>query len=349
MIEINSVLNQGVKLGHFPGASYCIVTRDGDIDFDYVGFKQTYPNRIPNNGTEIYDCASLTKVICTTTMIMKLIEDGKLSLESRISTIFPEFKHTMITIQHMLTHSSGLPADIQKAQELMNKEDVLDRIFKFDLINPVGKKIVYSDVGYIILGLIIEKTTNKKLSQYAKEVVFDPLGMKDSSYHPIIERCAPTEYRNDEVYQGLLQGLVHDEKAFALEGEAGHAGLFSTSKDISKFILSILRNDELVLKAETVNSMFPVKVTDSNRKKHLLIRSLGWNKPTIGGSAGDKTSLEDTILHTGFTGCNIWIERNMGIGFVMLSNAVHPKREMNGIVKYRNTIGNLVIDRMKEE
>ncbi|MFP4478056.1 MAG: serine hydrolase domain-containing protein [Candidatus Izemoplasmatales bacterium] len=343
MKEISELLSKGVAEGDFPGSSYAIVYQNNEIDYDYMGYKQLEPFKVLNDGSEIYDCASLTKVICTTTMAMKLIEEGKISLNTLVYDILPDFKHRHINIYHLLTHSSGLPADIPNAKLLKNREMVLSKIFAFDLIYQPGKKIIYSDIGFILLGLIIEKVSNKSLDIYAEEVIFKPLNMMDSSYDPNKDRSAPTEFRDDEVYKGLLKGLVHDEKAFALKGLAGHAGLFSTVKDISKFILTILNNDEKVLKAETVDLLFALQMKDISQNGNEIFRSLGWEKPSRGGTAGDKVSFENTILHTGFTGCNMWIDREKGIGFVMLSNAVHPIRQRNNILKYRNRIGNIII------
>ncbi|MCD6482585.1 MAG: beta-lactamase family protein [Candidatus Izimaplasma sp.] len=341
--DISSLLKSGVEKKDFPGASYAVIFKDGTIYSDYVGYKQVVPTKEINKGNEIYDCASLTKVISTTSMIMKLIEEQKLSLDTKVQEIIPRFIHPNITVYHLLTHTSGLPADIKRANTLVDKDDVLNRIFNFELINEVGKKIVYSDIGFIILGLIIEKLTNKRLDVYANEVVFNPLKMDNTSYRPNKANCAPTEFRDDEVYKGLLKGLVHDEKSFALNGLSGHAGMFSTSNDLAKFILSFLRNDEIILKKETIDSLFIEREKDINQNGVLLIRALGWQKKTKGSTSGDNTSYENTILHTGFTGCNIWIDKLAGIGFVLLSNAVHPKRENNGIGKYRNMIGNMII------
>lgn len=340
--EITDILNEGVQKEHFPGAQYCVVKKDGTIFCDFVGYKQTYPHKIKCDGTEIYDCASLTKVISTTTMIFKLIEDKKISLDTKISDILEQFKHKEIKVFHLLTHSSGLPADIPRAKTLKTPEDVKTKIFEFDLINPIGEKVIYSDIGFMLLGFVIEKITKLSLNDYATKVIFKPLGMTDTSYQPNKERCAPTEYRDDDVFKGLLQGRVHDEKAFALNGMAGHAGMFSTAKDLAKFILAILQ-DNFVLSKETVDSLFPVQIEDTSKLGNKLIRSLGWNKPTKNSTSGDNTSLENTILHTGFTGCNVFIEKEKGIGFVLLSNAVHPQRELNGIRHYRNRIGNVVI------
>jgi CubicO group peptidase (beta-lactamase class C family) len=343
MKAISDLLKEGVQKGDFPGATYAIVYKDGTIDYDFVGYRQLEPNLIKNDGSEIYDCASLTKVISTTTLIMQLIEEEKIGLQTKIKDVLPDFKHKDILVEHLLTHTSGLPADIPHAKTLTNRDMVLKKIYDFDLINPVGEKVVYSDIGFILLGLIIEKITGKTMDENAKEKIFKPLNMDDSSYHPDKDRCAPTEFRNDEVFQGLLQGQVHDEKSFAMGGLAGHAGLFSTSRDLSKFILSILNNDGAILKPETVNTLFKCQASKLGNQGNVLHRALGWNKPSIGGTAGDYSSFEDTILHTGFTGCNLWIERKRGIGFVMLSNAVHPYRNRNNIIKYRNQIGNMIL------
>jgi len=342
MKEITELLTGAIKNKDFPGVAYAIVYPE-KIDFDFIGYKEIDPEKIPIKQDVIYDCASLTKVCLTTSMIMKLIEDKKIYLEQKVSDILTKFKHNNITIKDLLIHSSGLPADISKAYELRNKEDIEEKIYNYELIYEPGKKVVYSDIGFILLGFIIEKITNKKLSQYAREVVSDPLNMSDTSYHPNIDRVAPTEFRNDDVYQGLLRGKVHDEKAFALQNEAGHAGMFSTIFDLAKLIRSIMLNDELILKKETVDLLFETQIIYKESDRRVIARSLGWEKPTGKSTAGDNADFNNVILHTGFTGCNIWIDRFKKIGFVMLSNAVHPKRSMNGIIKYRNQIANIIL------
>lgn len=343
--EIKELLEEGVNKSAFPGASFAVVLKNGTVLEDFVGYKSLYPTKSLNRGNEIYDVASLTKVISTTTMIMKLIEEGRLSLHTRVKELLPLFQHEEIEIHHLLTHSSGLAADIPKAYTLRNRQDVEEKIYQASLMNQVGEKIVYSDIGYMILGFIIETLTEKRLDEYADEVIFKPLEMHHTSYRPDPSLCAPTEYRDDDVYQGYLQGKVHDEKSFALEGLSGHAGLFSTVSDISKFILSFLNNDEKVLKKESVDSLFVLRKEMKRENLSPLVRAYGWDKPTKGGTAGDYVSFDHSIVHTGFTGCNMWMDRSKGIGFVMLSNAVHPKREGNGIIAYRNKIGNIIISR----
>lgn len=347
--EINEILNKGVETSDFPGANYAVIYKDGTILMDSVGYFRTHPEKIKNSLNTIYDCASLTKVVLTTTMILKLIEEQRIYLSSTISELLPLFKHDEITIEHLLTHCSGLPADIRKANTYRNRKQIEDYIYSVELINPVGKRIVYSDIGFILLGFVVEQITGKTLPKYATEVVIEPIGLENTSYHPEKTLCAPTEYRNDDVYKGYLQGKVHDEKSFALGNEAGHAGLFSTVQDISKFILSYLRNDGKLLKKETVDSLYPVRKRDVSVNGNPLIRSLGFNKPTKGGTTGSYSHFEDTILHTGFTGCNLWIDKQIGMGFVLLSNAVHPKRENNNIFKYRRMIADLIIPRQEEK
>lgn len=341
--DIDSLLNEGVKNNDFPGANYKVIYHDGRSIKGSVGYIQTHPVKMRNSINTIYDCASLTKVCSTTPMILHLIEEGKFKLDTKLCDLLYNFKHDHITIKHLLTHSSGLPADIPNAYTLKDKTQVKKYVYNVDLINPVGEKVVYSDIGFILLGFLIETITNKTLDEYAKEVVFGPLKMHDTTYHPVEVLCAPTELREDDIYNGYLQGNVHDEKAFALQNEAGHAGMFSTVDDIGKYLLSLLRNDETILSKETVESLYPIQMEDVSKLGNKLIRSLGFNKPTKNGTTGQYSSLENTILHTGFTGCNIWIEKSKGVAFVMLSNAVHPKRSNNNIFKYRRMISDLIL------
>lgn len=339
MKELDEILLKAIEEGSFPGASYAIVNESGFIELNTLGYFRLLPEKEPNKADVIYDIASLTKVISTTTMIMKLIEDHVISLETHVRDILPSFKHQDIRIYDLMTHTSGLPADIHRAYTLSSRDEVINKVYEAELINPIGEKIVYSDIGYILLGLIIEKLTGKHLSEYADEVIFQPLGMKSTSYHPNRDLAAPTEFRHDDVYQGFLQGLVHDEKSFAMQGEAGHAGLFSTAHDIGLFMIAIL-NHQFVLHDDTVDMLFQVR---EERKDQDLARALGWDKPTGRSSAGSLVDFDQTILHTGFTGCNMFIDRKHHLGFVLLSNDVHPSRETKGILKLRHDLANLVV------
>lgn len=345
--KIKKLLKEYIDLKAFPGASFCVVLPGHQVLCDYIGYKRLIPYEEDLIGNEIYDVASLTKVISTTTLMMKLIEDGKLTLETRVSEVLPRFKHVHVTIYDLLTHASGLPADLKRANTLKSRQEVIDLVYEQPLIYETKQKIIYSDVGFILLGLIIEVVTKDTLAHVAKKWIFDPLNMMDTSYHPMVDRCAPTELREDSVYQGVLQGLVHDEKAFAMNGESGHAGLFSTAKDIALFMSSLL-NKESVISPETIDKLFETQVSYQMENGAYLNRALGWDKPTQGGSSGDFMPYEDTIIHTGFTGCNMFINRKDGIGFVMLSNDVHPTRAQKGIIKIRREIANIIMATWEE-
>lgn len=340
--EINHVLNNAVDNHLIPGASYCICNSKGIIHCDDIGYKALFPEKIIHSKDVIYDIASLTKVISTTTLIMKLIEDGKLSLNSKVKDILPRFKHQNITVYDCLTHTSGLPADLKNASKLKDENEVLDKIYELDLIYMTGKHIVYSDVGFILLGKIIEQLTHEKLIDFAQKIIFEPLKMNQTTYRPNKDLCAPTEYRNDDVYQGFLKGDVHDEKSFAMNGNSGHAGLFSTAKDIAIFMISILSNQSVISK-NTIDELFKVRLETDNLQGVQLKRALGWDKPTANSSAGEFVDFDQTILHTGFTGCNMFIDRKNDIGFVLLSNDVHPTRDSKGIIGLRPLISNLVV------
>lgn len=337
--SIRALLLEGIQEGKFPGCQYAIVTPNS-IDFDYVGQKQLVPTVEATLGNEIYDVASLSKVVSTTTLTLKLVEKGLLSFETTVSSVLPRFKHEHITIKDLLGHCSGLPADIKNAKALKNKDEVFEKIYAMDLIYETGKDYVYSDCGFILLGEIIETITKEKINILAEAWIFKPLGMKDSSYLPDLSRVVPTELRADDVYQGLLKGKVHDEKSFAMGGLSGHAGLFSTASDLAIFIQSIL-NDEFVLGKEMTTYLF--KPIISKEISGLMVtRTYGWLKPDKGSFAGHFHDLNETIGHTGFTGCHMFIDRKNKIGFVLLSNAVHPKRELNGIIPLRSKIGDII-------
>ncbi len=346
MIEdIKQILTRGVTENHFPGGQFCII-KDNQIYCDFVGFKSKFPVKVLNHGDEIYDIASLSKVISTNTMIFKLIEQGRLSLQTKVSAILNEFTNDEITIYDLLIHSSGLAADIKRANTLKNRDEVIEKVFQSQILYPKGSHIVYSDVGFILLGLIIEKIEQLPLSEVADDMVFKPLGMIDTSYHPNKSRCVPTELREDHVYQGYLQGLVHDEKSFAMGGLAGHAGVFSTAKDISKFVLAMFL-DKHILSRKTIETLNITQIESNDLLGNPKARALGFEKPSPNHVLKDYK--DELIMHTGFTGCNLMINLKRKEGFVLLTNAVHPKRDLNNIFGYRDEIYRLFIKQWEEQ
>lgn len=343
---LNDLIYEAIKNEVFPGANYCLVA--DQVYLNSFGNKSLYPNQEINNIDTIYDLASVSKVISTTTAIMLLLEAGKIRLYDAVSLYLPRFRHSDIVIWDLLTHTSGLPADVHRANKIKSKEELLEQIYGCDLVYPKNTKIVYSDIGFMLLGFIIEEVSKMSLNVFAKQNIFDKLEMFDTGYCPQKKlRCAPTELRNDEIYHGYLQGDVHDEKAYILGGVAGHAGVFSTAKDLSHFIKMILNdgiyNGKQFLSKPTIDLLYTKQVEVKNGMSlDVDSRGLGWIVKGNYSSAGDLAS-PNTILHTGYTGTNIFIDRTNKVGFALLSNRVHPTRENVKIIPFRAKVGNYVI------
>ena len=344
---LNNLIKKALEEETFPGVNYCLIT-DKDEIYGCFGKKANYPEVEENDIETLYDMASCSKVISTATSIMMLLEQGKLRLYDSVKKYIPRFRYEKITIWDLLTHSSGLPADIIRASRLQSREEALDKIFDALLIYETNTKIVYSDLGFILLGLIVEKISGMGLDEFAEKNIFIPLEMTSTGYNPQdVQRCAPTEERKDAVYNGILRGKVHDEKAYILGGVAGHAGLFSCVKDISHFIKMILNDGvykgKQILSKATIDLLFTPQVAMKNGVSlDDDTRGLGWIVRGTVCSAGDLASPQ-TILHTGFTGTNIFIDRINRVGFSMLSNRVHPTRENVKIIPFRGMLGNYII------
>ncbi|MDD3170861.1 MAG: serine hydrolase [Bacilli bacterium] len=344
---LNQLIQKAIEDDVFPGANYCLVTDNEDY-YGSFGNKASYPQVEINDIDTLYDMASCSKVISTTTSIMMLLEQGKLRLYDSVKKYVPRFRYENITIWDLLTHSSGLPADVIRSSKLKNREEALDRIFDSVLTYEKNSKVVYSDLGFILLGFVVESISGMTLDEFSRINIFEPLDMLSTGYNPAdITRCAPTEERKDEIYNGFLRGKVHDEKAFILGGVAGHAGLFSCVKDLNHFIRMILNDGvyegKQILSKATIDLLFTPQVATKNGVSlDDDTRGLGWIVRGTFCSAGDLVSKE-TILHTGFTGTNVFIDRINRVGFTMLSNRVHPTRANVKIIPFRGMLGNYII------
>ena len=350
---LNKLIQDFIDDGAFPGANYVLVVGDKSY-FGSFGNKALYPNVEKNDIDTLYDMASVSKVLSTTSCILKLLEEGKIRLYAKVSSYLPRYKHTNVTIFDLLTHTSGMREGISGCTSLTSKEEVLDRLYSYDLLYPTSTKISYSDLNYVMLGEIVELLSGMPLNEYAKKILFEPLEMVDTCYKPLDKlRCAPTEIRDDETYRGLVRGDVHDETAYAMGGVAGHAGVFSTVKDMSHFIQMILNkgvyNGKKIFSEATIDRLFVPQVsTKHDLVNHYDRRGLGWIVNSQCSSAGDLTSYDDTILHTGFTGTNVWVDRKNQVGFSMLTNRVHPTRKNIKHIDARPRIANYIMAHLDE-
>lgn len=350
--KLKELVQEGVTDKAFPGATYAIVLPDA-IYTDFVGDKSWYPNVEPNTIDTIYDMASVTKVMTTTTCILKLLEFGKVRLFSKVSNFLPRFKHQNIVLWHLLTHTSGLREGLPGVTKIKSSEEAWDKAYDMELIYEPGTKIQYSDVNYILLGKIIEVVSGLSLDEFAKKYIYEPCEMKDTCFNPKdIKRCAPTEERNDEIVQGIVRGHVHDEAAYILGGVAGHAGMFSTANDVANFIQMILNKgvfkNKRVLSGQIVDLLYKPQVAQQIGVSLIpQRRGIGWIVNDYNSNAGDLVS-DETITHTGFTGTNVWIDRINQVGFCLLSNRVHPTRANLKHMELRPKVANYIMAHLEE-
>lgn len=347
---LDSLLLLAVSDSAFPGGQL-LVAKDGAIVYNRTFGKLDYtpPGQLVNRQT-MYDIASLTKVVVTTTAVVKLYEEGKLKLDDPVVRYIPEFRNRgkeKITVRHLLLHNSGLPAFKTLYQTTSTAKAVLDSVYNSELIYTPGDSTVYSDFGFIVLGKIVEKITGMMLDQYAAQTFFQPLGMTRTMFNPpesLWNNIAPTEI--DTVWRrGLVRGVVHDERAALLGGVAGHAGLFSTASDLAIFTQMMLNagyyGGRNYLRPESYRLV--ALRHDSNST-----RTIGWDTkaPTGYSSAGTLFS-SMAFGHTGFTGTSIWVDPQRNLFVIFLTNRVHPTRQNAKILNVRPAIHDAVIGALK--
>ena len=343
--NIELVLKKAIDEHAFPGA-VILIWKDGKTIYEKAFGNFTYdPKSDKVTSKTLFDLASLTKVIATTTAAMICYDRGLFKLEDKVVKYIPEFGvngKENITIKNLLLHNSGLPAWKKFYGRNLKYHDVINEIFSSELEYNAGEKSVYSDLGIITLGKIIEKVTGKSLNEFCIDEIFMPLGMKSTFFNPVDSvknLCAPTEIDN---YWRMktLQGEVHDETSAMLNGVAGHAGLFSSAGDISKLMAILMNKGKLeqkqFIKRSTVE-LFTKRYSEEST------RALGWDtKSDSGSSAGDYFS-KNSFGHTGFTGTSIWADPDRNLFVVFLTNRVYPTRENTKILKVRPQLHNAVI------
>jgi beta-glucosidase-like glycosyl hydrolase/CubicO group peptidase (beta-lactamase class C family) len=282
----------------------------------------------------VYDLASLTKIVATTTMAMILVDEEKLDIDKPVSAFLPKWKgggRERVTVFHLLTHSSGLDAVAPLYKELKGKAAFVERIESLPLAYEPGTKSVYSDLGEILLGEVLERVAGEPLDAFVKRRVLDPLGMKDTTWKPgpeLLPRIAPTE--RDPWRGRLLRGEVHDENAFAMGGIAPHAGLFGTASDLARFAQMMLNGG--VYDQRRIASRATVERFTRRAGVPGSSRALGWDTPAPGSSAGTRMSAS-AFGHTGFTGTSLWIDPERRLFVILLTNRVHPSRDNDTLPK----------------
>ena len=323
--KVDKVVARAIKAGGFPGASVLIgrsgatVLERGYGNLSWSGKNAVVPART------IYDLASLTKVVATTTGIMVLFDEGKLRLEDPVSKFIPGFTGGAkddITVQQLLEHRSGLPAGRELWRIAMTPDEARRAIIETPLECSPGTCLIYSDLGADLLGFVIEAASGQRLDNFLQQRVFSPLGMTETFFRPhwtLRDRIAPTELTPPRGYP--LRGEVHDENAFVLGGVAGHAGLFSTATDLAVFAQMMLNGGQLNgvrVVADSTVSIFTARTTSRGS------RALGWD--TCSDDACGKYLSGKSYGHTGFTGTSLWIDPERDLFVILLTNRVHAAR-----------------------
>jgi len=339
--EVEGLLAQAVESKAFPGAALIVGYRGAVVLDAAAGSLDYQPGSPKVTGDTIYDLASVSKAASTTSAAMMLAESGKLLLSARVQDYVPEFEgpnKEKVLVQHLLTHSSGLPSFVLLYKEAQGYDQVLAKVCAAPLEFEPGAKVQYSDLGMILLGEIIRRASGRPLDQFVAQNLFTPLGMKSTFYRPdrsFLKRIAPTE--NDPWRKRIVRGEVHDENAFAMGGVAGHAGLFSTTHDLAILAQMLLNggiyDHRRYLSAETIRR-FTTRQSDD--------RALGWGKPSESDWTG-KTLSSQAYKHTGFTGTSIWIDPQKQLFVILLTNRVHPTRENTQIDQVNQAIVEAVV------
>ncbi len=365
--RVEQALDDAVAQGVFPGA--VLLVRDADHTFYQraVGFRQIEPTRAPMEEGTIFDIASLTKPLATTTAIMLLVRDGKLRLDDRATRFLHNFGvhgKTHVTLRHLLAHASGLPAwrpyfkeilAIEKRGEKINflgsaaaKEYVFNQIHREKPEAAAGAAAVYSDLGFMLLGSLVEMASGATLDRFCQERIFRPLGLRATSFidlgmvrarriQPVTDLIAATE--RCPWRKRVICGEVHDDNAYAMGGVAGHAGMFASARDVdtlaSRLVACWAGEDDFVPPA----IMREFWTRDSVAGTTF---ALGWDTPSAQQSSSGHLFSSQTVGHLGFTGTSLWIDLARRRHVILLSNRVHPSRDNNLIKEFRPLIHDLV-------
>lgn len=341
--SVRAVLTRGLADRAYPGAVAVIGSRHGTLATVAVGHLDWAPSPRTNENT-IWDLASLTKVIGTTTAIMQLWSAHRIDLNAPVQRYLPEFAGAhkeLVTVRALLTHSSGMPAWRPLYKEAPTPAAAIALLYATPLDTLPGVRMVYSDLGAMLLGKIVERVSGQPLDVYLHRHVFAPLGMTSTMFRPphrLLSRIAPTE--RDPWRGRLVHGEVHDENAYFLGGVSGHAGLFSSGHDLARFARMYLGGGRLggvrIVSTAAVDTF--TRVQDSTFSN----RALGWEVPTGDNSAGHLMS-HRAFGHTGFTGTSIWIDPTRDLFVILLSNRVDPTRDNPRLGPVRVALANAVV------
>lgn len=358
--SVENAFERAVAEGVFPGA-VVLVSKDANIVYERAfGYRSLLPHKTPMELGTIFDLASLTKPMATTVAIMLLVNEKKLRLDDQITRVIPMygvFGKNLTTFRQLLNHSSGLPAwkafyeEIIKSERAGRINFVASRAAKYYVFEQIhrekplaapGSQCLYSDLGFMILGEAIEVLTGNSLDRFCQDKIFKPLGLRATGFvdltqlrthrlQPVEDMIAPTE--NCPWRKKILCGEVHDDNAYAMGGVAGHAGLFSSARDMHAFLVRMngcFEGKDTFLPQQIIREFF--KRDESSLNANF---ALGWDTPSSERSASGSMFSKNSVGHLGYTGCSLWWDLEKNCHIVLLTNRVHPTRKNDKIRDFR--------------
>lgn len=342
------VLSSAIEQRAFPGASVSVI-RSGELVALKALGRFTYETNSPAvESDSIFDIASVSKVVATTTMAMVLYERGLLDLDAVVAGIVPEFGNECsgdktrreVTIRHLLAHSSGLPAYEKLFLKTKTKDELLRTAFAVPLSNAPGTRAQYSDIGFIVLGVALERIAEEPLDRFCQREIFGRLGMSHTTYNPPSSwksRIPPTA--DDQTFRRrIIQGEVQDENASVMGGVAGHAGVFSTASDLAIFAHSLLNAGAPILRPETIALFTRREISPAGTS-----RALGWDTPSSPSQSGKYFS-RSSFGHLGYTGTSLWIDPERQVSITLLTNRTWPDCSNQAIKEVRPQFNDAVME-----
>ena len=353
LARIDAVVREAIAAGRLPGAVVLVAHRGRTVYRKAFGFRAVRPVREPMTVDTIFDLASLTKAIATAPSVMALVEDGAVRLRDPVARHLPGFERhdkEAVTVEQLLTHTSGLRAGLPLEEEFEGAAEALRRVLAERLAAPSGATFIYSDLNFVLLGEIVRRVSGQALDVFAAERLFAPLGMRDTTFRPgadqrariaPTEACTPLGWPCGGPGAVMLRGTVHDPTARRMGGAAGHAGLFGTADDLARFGAMLLAGGRSASGAAVLSPLTISRMTRPSTPAGLRdVRGLGWDIDSrYSSNRGDLFSPR-SFGHTGFTGASIWIDPETDTVVVFLSNRVHPDGG-GDVVRLRGVVATL--------
>ena len=341
------ILEKAIAERAFPGCVAAVTVR-GELVVQKALGKFTYDPAAPSVESEsIFDLASVSKVIATTAMAMILYERGVLDLETPVAAIAPEFggsdpRRHEVTMRMLLAHSSGLPAYEKLFQRARTRDELLAEAFTTELTADPGTRAEYSDIGFIILGVALERLADEVLDVFCQREIFGPLGLSHTSFNPPKswkDRTVPTV--DDQTFRHrIIQGEVQDENASVLGGVAGHAGVFATVEDVAVFAHAMLIGGKPILRADTVDLFTRREASPAGTS-----RALGWDTPSTPSQSGKHFSPR-CFGHLGYTGTSLWVDPDRQLSISLLTNRTWPDCKNQAIKQVRPAFHDAIVEQL---